>query len=387
MPNLTPSRIQSIDLLKGFVMVLMALDHTRDYFFQAGSFFEVSNPAQAAVPVFITRIITHVCAPTFSFLAGVSAYMSGKKKSKAELAEFLVKRGLWLILMELTIITFAWYLNVAFNSIDLAVIWVLGASMVFLAGFIFLPPNVILIISVVLIAGHNLLDNIHLNNVWWAMLHEVYATKIFGGHTTFSIIYPIIPWIGVMSLGYYVGRFYDNSILPAQRRKWFNRIGFSSFALFIIIRWLNVYGDPVPWVHMPTTGRTLMSFLNVTKYPPSLCYLLFTLTFTFLFLANSEKWRGRLVDFFSVFGRVPFFYYILHLYLIRIASGVAGWLTGHGWDLLVQKDFEIDLHGFGFSLPAVYLIWMCIIVALYPVCKRFDRYKQSHREQWWLSYL
>jgi uncharacterized membrane protein len=386
MTSLTKTRVESIDLLKGFVMVLMALDHTRDYFYQSAAFFDVSNPASATLPVYITRIMTHVCAPTFSFLAGVSAFMSGKRKSKADLSVFLIKRGLWLIFMELTIIAFAWYLNVDFKNVDLAVIWVLGVSMIFLAGFIHLPKNVILITSLLIIVGHNLLDNIHLNNIWWAILHEVYSTKIFA-NITLTVIYPILPWIGVMSLGYYFGQFYDPSIAPERRKKLFNTLGFSSVLLFIVIRWVNVYGDPVPWIHLHSAGRTIMSFLNVNKYPPSLSYLLLTLSFTFLFLANSEKWRGKVVGFFSVFGRVPFFYYILHLYTIRILGMLAAELTGFGWESMIQDEFEINLHGFGFNLAVVYLIWIGIILTLYPICKWFDRYKQNHREQWWLSYL
>jgi uncharacterized membrane protein len=267
MTSLTKNRIESIDLLKGFVMVLMALDHTRDYFYQSAAFFDVSNPANATIPVYITRIMTHVCAPTFSFLAGISAFMSGKRKSKTDLSMFLIKRGLWLILMELTIIAFAWYLNVDFTNIDLAVIWVLGVSMIFLAGFIYLPKNAILVISLLLIAGHNMLDTIHLNNVWWAILHEVYATKI-SANMTLTVVYPIIPWIAVMALGYYFGQFYDASIAPGQRKKLFSTIGFALIMLFIGIRWANVYGDPVPWTHLQSPVRTMMSFLNVDKYPP-----------------------------------------------------------------------------------------------------------------------
>lgn len=387
MTSLTKSRIESIDLLKGFVMVLMALDHTRDYFYHSAAFFDVSNPAHATLPVYLTRIMTHVCAPAFSFLAGVSAYMSGRRRSKANLSVFLIQRGLWLIFMELTIIAFAWYLNVEFTNIDLAVIWVLGVSMIVLAGLIHLPLYVIFMISILLIVGHDLLDSIHLKTIWWGILHEVYSTKILGGNVTLTIVYPLIPWIAVMSLGYYFGQFYQSSFRTEHRQKLFNLIGLGSLVLFIVIRWSNVYGDPVPWVHLRTTGRTFMSFFNVNKYPPSLCYLLITLTFTFLFLANSEKWKGKLVDCFCVFGRVPFFYYILHLYTIRILGMVLAHLTGYGWKSAVQHDFEIDLKGFGFSLPVVYVIWIAIIIALYPVCKKFDRYKQSHRQQWWLSYL
>jgi len=368
-------------------MVLMALDHTRDYFYQSGAFFDVSNPAVATVPVYITRIITHVCAPTFSFLAGVSAFLTGRRRSKTDLSVYLLKRGLWLVFMEVTIVAFAWYFNVRFSNIDLAVIWVLGMSMIILAGFIYLPLKAIQALSLILIFGHNLLDNIHLDNVWWGMLHEVHTTTIFDGKITLTVVYPLIPWIGVMALGYSFGGFFDASARPEQRKKLFNMIGFSSSILFVVIRWLNVYGDPAQWTYLQTQGRTLMSFFNVTKYPPSLAYLLLTLTFTFLFLANSEKWRGKTVRFFSVFGRVPFFYYIIHLYAIRVLSGVAAKLTGHGWDVLFQKEFEIRMNGFGYSLPTVYLIWIGIIFLLYPVCKWFDGYKQSHREQWWLSYL
>jgi uncharacterized membrane protein len=387
MSYLDKPRIESIDLLKGFVMVLMALDHTRDYFYQSAAFFDVSNPAHATLPVYLTRVVTHVCAPAFSFLAGVSAYMSGRRRTKAGLSVFLIKRGLWLILMELTIIAFAWYLNVEFTNMDLGVIWVLGVSMIALAGFIHLPLHAVLMISILMIAGHNLLDGVHLNTVRWGILHEVYSTRILHGNVTFTVVYPVIPWVAVMSLGYYFGQFYQSSFGTENRQKLFNQIGLGSIALFILLRWANVYGDPVPWIHLPTTGRTFMSFFNVNKYPPSLCYLLFTLAFTFLFLANSEKWRGKLVDFFCVFGRVPFFYYIVHLYTIRILGMALAQLMGYGWESAIQHDFEIDLKGFGFSLPVVYLIWIGIILVLYPLCKKFDRYKQSHREQWWLSYL
>ncbi len=368
-------------------MVLMALDHTRDYFYQSGAFLDVSNPAVATVPVYITRIITHVCAPTFSFLAGVSAFLTGRRRSKPDLATYLVKRGLWLVFAELTIIAFAWYFNVRFSNIDLAVIWVLGMSMIFLAGFIYLPFKAIPILSLMLIFGHNLLDIIHLDNIWWAILHQFHSATFFNGNITLTVVYPLIPWIGVMALGYSFGPFFDATVSPGQRKKLFNRIGLSSFILFVVIRWLNVYGDPVPWTYLQTPGRTLMSFFNVSKYPPSLAYLLLTLSFTILVLANSEKWRGKAVQFFSVFGRVPFFYYIIHLYAIRILSGVAAKLTGHGWDVLFQKEFEIQLNGFGYSLPTVYLIWIGIIFLLYPVCKWFDGYKRSHREKEWLSYL
>ena len=368
-------------------MVVMALDHTRDYFYQTGAIYDITNPATASVALYVTRWISHFCAPTFSFLAGVSAFMMGKKRTKSDLSDFLIKRGLWLIIIELTLISFAWYLDLHFNNFDIAVIWVLGISMVFLAGFVRLPSNAILFIACMLIFGHNLLDQIHFDgNILWSLIHETGSFEIVPGRTL-NIVYPIIPWIGVMALGYYFGQFYNTSVSHEKRKQLFNIIGTAAIVLFFVLRISNLYGDPGPWKHYETASQTIMSFMNVNKYPPSLLYLLVTLSLAFFFLANSEKWRGKLVGFFCVFGRVPFFYYILHLYFIRILALILAEITGFGWEIMVQKTFDIDLQGFGFSLPVVYLIWILIILTLYPICKKFDIYKQSHKEKWWLSYL
>jgi uncharacterized membrane protein len=387
MTDLNKNRIESIDLLKGLVMVVMALDHTRDYFYNSVGVLDITDPAQATPVVYFTRWVTHFCAPTFSFLAGISAFMSGKRKTKAELSTFLIKRGLWLVFLELTIITFAWYFDVQFRNVDMAVIWCLGISMIFLAGFIHLPKNAILIISCLLIFGHNLLDQVHFEgSLWWGILHEFTTINLSETHHL-NIVYPIIPWIGVMSLGYYFGNFYAPTFGNDRRKKLLNTIGLTALVLFVLLRWSNLYGDPQPWKSYETAAQTLMSFLNVNKYPPSILYLLATLSPALLFLANSEKWKGKLVDFFTVFGRVPFFYYIMHLYLIRILSFIAAELTGHGWELMVQTSFDINLKDFGFNLGVVYLIWIGIVLMLYPLCKKFDAYKQKHKEKWWLGYL
>lgn len=387
MTALDKNRIRSIDLLKGLVMVLMALDHTRDYFYQSSSVLSITDPEYATFPVYITRWITHFCAPTFSFLAGISVFLSGKRKTKTDLSIFLLKRGLWLVLLELTVIAFAWYFDIRFRNIDLAVIWCLGISMIFLAAFIHLPKDVILFLSCLLIFGHNLLDSIHFEgSALWSVLHELSHVRLSDTHTL-NIIYPIIPWIGVMSLGYYFGSFYKSKVETATRKRLFNTIGTLGVAFFLVLRWSNLYGDPSPWKNYMTFGRTAMSFFNVTKYPPSLLYLMATLSGAFLFLANTEKWKGSVVDFFCAFGRVPFFYYILHLYLIRILASLAAEMTGYGWQLMVQTQFDIDLKDFGFNLGTVYAIWAGIVLVLYPVCQKFDAYKQSHREKWWLSYL
>ena len=368
-------------------MVLMALDHTRDYFHQTFNILALTDPEHTTWPIYITRWVTHFCAPAFSFLAGISAFMVGKRKTKHELSAFLLKRGFWLILIELTLVTFAWYFDVRFRNFDLAVIWSLGISMIFLAAFIHLPKNMILSIALILIFGHNLLDNVHfVEAIWWSILHESSFFKL-SDTTNLNVIYPMIPWIGVMALGYYFGIFYDKSVESTTRKKVFNVIGFSAIILFVITRWTNVYGNPTDWKHYGDISSTLFSFLNVNKYPPSLLYLLATLSGTFLFLANAENWKGRIVNFFTVFGRVPFFYYVLHLYLIRGLAMIAAELTGHGWRLMVQTSFEIDLKDFGFPLGVVYLIWIGIVLMLYPLCKKFDDHKQHHKEKWWLSYL
>lgn len=384
------NRIESIDLLKGIVMVIMALDHTRDYFHNAAFFFDPGNPEVTTLPIFLTRWITNYCAPVFCFLAGLSAYFVGRRKNTKELSLFLLKRGLWLVFIELTIVNFAWYFDPLFRTPGLLVIWSLGMSMIVLSALVHLPYKVILIFSIVLIFGHNLLDPIHVEgSMLWSALHraDVYS---FGNGQLFYIDYPIIPWIAVMSLGYCFGKLYGKDVDPGKRRKILNILGFSAIALFVIVRGLNQYGDLMPWKQYPTAIQTLMSFLAATKYPPSLSYLLMTLGPAFLFLANSESLKGRIVNFLSTFGRVPFFYYILHLFLIHILAMLAAELTGFGWQSMIMTDWVImipELKGFGFGLWAVYLIWIIVIAILYPLCRRFDRYKMEHTEKWWLSYL
>ncbi|MCP9770984.1 DUF1624 domain-containing protein [Lacihabitans sp. LS3-19] len=390
MTTITKSRIESIDLLKGLVMVIMALDHARDFFHYSAFIFDPADPSQSTLPIFFTRFITHFCAPAFSFLAGTSAYMAGKRKTKKELSIFLVKRGLWLIFIEMTIVNFAWYFDIYFRSPEFLVIWCLGISMVVLAGLIHLPLKTILIFSCLLIFGHNLLDSIGFEgNFLWAVLHEQSVFKISDAYT-FYLDYPMIPWVGVMALGYYFGSFYNKTFDPDKRKKSFNIIGISAIVLFVVLRWTNIYGDPNPFKHFGTAAKDLMSFLQLTKYPPSLLFLLATLGGVFLFLANTEKLRGSIVNFFSVFGRVPFFYYILHLYLIHLFALVLAQLTGFGWESMILTDWMTEvpaLQGYGFNLFIVYLIWIGVVLLLYPLCKKFDVYKQAHKEKWWLSYL
>lgn len=289
--------------------------------------------------------------------------------------------------MEVTIITFAWYFDIRFRNVDLAVISCLGFSMIFLAALIHLSLSAILGVSCIIIFGHNLLDNIPADgSFWWSFFYQKSSYK-FNDSLTINIWYPIIPWIGVMSLGYYFGQYYDRSVNPYNRKKLFNLIGITALIVFVLIRWVNMYGDPYQWKIYATFSASVFSFLNLTKYPASLLYLLLTLSGAFLFLANSEKSRGRVVDFFTVFGRVPFFYYILHLYLIHGLALLLAGLTGHGWELMVQTTNEFVLGDFGFPLWVVYFVWIVIVLILYPVCRLFDSYKQGNKNKWWLSYL
>tara|TARA_B110000091_G_C13819478_1_gene479835 strand:- start:3885 stop:5000 length:1116 start_codon:yes stop_codon:yes gene_type:complete len=371
-------------------MVIMALDHIRDFIHFPAFFFDPADPEQSTLPIFFTRFITHFCAPIFCFLAGTSAFMAGKRKSKKELSSFLLKRGLWLVFVELVIVNFGWFFDIYFTTLGLMVIWSLGISMLLLAGLIHLRRNVILLFSLLLIFGHNLIDTVHFNgNVFWSILHEFSIYNLDSGRE-FFVAYPIIPWVAVMSLGYYFGPFYDKSYDSVKRKNLFNTIGFLAITAFVFLRFTNLYGDPIPWENYGLFSKSLISFLNPSKYPPSLDYLLMTLGAAFIFLANSEKLKGKVVDFFSTFGRVPFFYYILHLYLIHLIAILFAEFSGFGWQTMILQDWVTEspiLKGFGYPLWVVYTVWIGIILLLYPICKKFDTYKQNNKDKWWLSYF
>ena len=389
MNQIKSSRIVSLDLLKGIIIVMMAMDHTRIFFHSSSYLFDPTDPEKTNLLLFLTRWITHFCAPAFSILAGISAYLIGKRKSKKELSVFLVKRGIWLIIVELIIVNFGWTFDIYFSSFNFGVIWCLGISMIFLAAIIHLKMKHILIISLLILFGHNLLDTIPIqDNFLWSILHEKRNFNIFSIH--FIIYYPIIPWIGVMSLGYYFGAFYDKDYNAKRRRKIFNLIGISSLLLFIVFRSINQYGNHHKWETYDTLIQTIYSFLEPTKYPPSLTFLLLAFGIMFLILGNIENTKRQISEFFSVFGRVPFFVYIIHIFIIHFFSVVFYRLTlmyrHYEISNSANPNSEISLER-GTSIGITFLIWIGIIIILYPLCKKFWAYKQNNKDKWWLSYF
>jgi uncharacterized membrane protein len=392
--TITKYRIASIDFLRGTIMIIMALDHVRDYLFFGSFYFDPLDLTKTTGAIFFTRWITHFCAPIFLLLTGTSAYLVGQRKSKKELSAFLVKRGIWLVVLEMVVTNLGWNFNITFPMFFFITLWALGIGMIFLAGLIHLPLKWILAISIIIIAGHNMLDGVHVQGntlpaFGWALLHD---QRFFTWHhEQFLVGYPLIPFIAITPLGYCLGQLYNSSYDAEKRKKILLTIGASAIALFIVLRFSNVYGDPVKWSTQKDAFFTFLSFLNVNKYPPSLLYVLLTCGSACLFLAFTEKVQNGVVKVVSVYGRVPMFYYLIHIYVIHLVALVASALTaGQDWHIWLLKKpvwFTTDLKGYGFSLPVAYLVWIAVVVVLYPLCKRYDAYKQSHKHKWWLSYL
>lgn len=386
------SRIASIDLLRGLVMVIMALDHVRDYFHHDSFYFDPSDLGNTNVMLFWTRFVTHFCAPVFVFLAGTSAFFVGQRRDKKSLSTWLLKRGFWLILAELTIIKLAWAFKLDFGLTILQVIWVLGIGMLVLAGAIHLPKKWVIGLCVLGIAGHNLLDGYMPASegaaALWTFLHvEAFLPQ---GTLPVYVAYPMIPWIFVMPLGYYFGELYTGNINPQYRIRRLMQLGFALTGLFFVLRLLNVYGDPEPWAVQGSPSFTVLSFFKLAKYPPSLLYLLITLGPSILFLAFAEKWQGALASKLVLIGRVPMFFYIVHLYVIHLLALVAALMTGFSAsDMVIDfwVSMEPQLQGYGFDLWFVYLVWITIVLALYPLCRWYYAYKSNNRHLWWLSYL
>lgn len=377
-------------------MMLMAIDHIRDFVARSAMQFSPTDLSRTTAAIFFTRWITHFCAPVFFLTAGLGAFlwMQRGKHSKPELSHFLITRGLWLIFLELTVLRVVMFSQVAYRGslVILLILWAIGLSMIALAGLIYLPVQVLAAVSVAIIALHNLLDGVSAKQfgraAWiWDIVHQQ-ALFSFGG-INFLTAYPVLPWIGVMAGGYCMGTVFT---WDAVRRRFLLRVGLAMTAAFVVIRAINMYGDPNRWQHQSSTLFTFLSFLNTTKYPPSLDFLLMTLGPALIALALLEGLRFSSDNPLIVFGRVPFFYYVLHLAFAHIIMiGMNFVRYGHAPFLLMAPssmggDAKLFPPNFGYPLWAVYVVWIVVLLLLYPVCRWFARLKQRRRD-WWLSYL
>ncbi len=369
-------------------MVIMALDHVRDYFTNVR--FDPLDLTQTTPGLFMTRWITHFCAPTFVFLAGTGVFLSySRGKSKSAVSKFLWTRGLWLILIEITWVRFGWLFNLDYSFVILQVIWATGVAMIALSVLIHLSVRTVGIIGVAIIILHNALDPVLPEQLgvlgWpWMVLHEGGGIEWKTGHFI-AAVYPVLPWIGVMLAGFAFGTILLKE--ERERRKTLIRLGFGLIAGFILIRATNLYGDGQPWSSKSSLLHTVFSFIDCVKYPPSLLYLMMTLGPAIASLVYFEKVKGWLADFFIVFGRVPFFYYVLHIPLIHGLAVVAAYLTGYDPTFMFQNTPPwFWPEGYGFTLPQVYAVWLAVILLLYPACRWFAGVKRRRKEVW-LSYL
>jgi len=394
-------RFEAIDLLRGLVMVIMVLDHTRDFVHVDALRFDPTDLARTTPALFLTRWITHLCAPAFVFLAGMGpALQLGRGRSAAEVSRYLWTRGLWLVVLELTVVRFGTLFAFSFGFLGfLQVIWALGVSMIVLAALIHLPRPVILAISAIMVLGHNLLDSIQvfprppsqmvvgLGPSLWSLLHQPNSIRPFGGDTPFAlVVYPLIPWIGVMALGFLFGESY---LRREERAPWIARWGLALTLAFVVLRGVNGYGDQAPWSGQGSTTFTVLSFLNTTKYPPSLLYLLMTLGPGLLLLALFERhpaWPGSRTVL--LFGQVPLFFYLLQWYVahalgIALSAGAGQPLAGYFMDM---PELFSTPPTTGFGLPMVYLAWIAGLGILYLPCRWWANQKRV-RTDWWVRYL
>ncbi|MET0610539.1 MAG: DUF1624 domain-containing protein [Pseudomonas caspiana] len=375
------TRLQSIDALRGLIILFMLLDHVRETFLLH---LQVSDPMDVATTppeLFFSRTLAHLCAPLFIFLTGLSAYLYGERHGASEVSGFLFKRGLFLIALEVTLVNFAWTFQFPPTTVYLQVIWAIGLSMVALAILVRLPRPALVVIGVVIIAGHNLLDTLHFTQesamyVPWAILHDRGWLVPWDG-LRLRTSYPLLPWIGVIALGYAAGPWFASGADARKRQNRLALAGLGLLVLFFLLRLVNGYGEK-PWSVGETSVQTLMSFFNITKYPPSLLFLSLTLGIGLLLLVWFEKAAGR--AWFKpllVFGAAPMFFYLLHLYVLKILYliAVAIWGTNKG-------------NYFGFdSVGAVWLCSVLLAVGLFPAVKAFASFKARRKDIAWLKYF
>ena len=391
----TKYRIESIDILRGLVMLIMAIDHSRDLFHLGGP--DPTDLATTTPFFFFTRWITHFCAPTFVFLSGISAYLAGTRRTENQLGLFLIKRGIWLIFVELALITLAITANPLYNVLVLQVIWAIGGSMILLGLLVMLkiPIKVIGIIGAIIFLGHNIIDIEKTSIINDTVLGKLFISA--GGFNAFVptgpnrgvlIAYALLPWAGVMFLGYAFGQIYQKGFDAVRRKKILLYSGFSMLLFFFVFRYFNIYGDPSPWSAQKTTALSIISFFNVTKYPCSLIYLCMTVGTALVVLSLMEGIKNKFTELMIVYGNVPFFYYLCHWYLLRILTIIVFFASGYTTSQIVTPNnpFLFSPKGFGFNLLGVYIVWLVVITILYFPVRWFAKYKKTHT-QWWLSYL
>lgn len=402
-------RIDSVDLLRGLIMVIMLLDHTRDFIHHDTFFFDPTDLTRTNPILFYTRWVTHFCAPLFVFLSGAGAYFQlARGKSKAELSKFLVTRGLWLIVLEFTVVRFLVFWNLDYQFLGMAqVIWVLGVSMIVLAALIYLPIRAIAAFGIAMILVHNAFDSVRVTpwqgpgtpfptglGALWMLLHQQGVLLPFGfpGPVLF-VLYPLIPWIGVMAAGYAFGSIYNRP--PEGRRRWLLRWGAIVTGGFIVIRATNLYGNPSDWEAQKSVAMTIVAFLNLQKYPPSLLFLMMTIGPALLALAwwdrynqASNEARNPIGRALITFGRVPLFFYLLQWVIAHSLGYLLSLFAGKPTDIY----FRLPGPGanppanVGFNLAVVYAAWITGAVLLYPLCRWYAGVK-ARRSDWWLSYL
>lgn len=387
-PGTRPERVRALDVLRGIVILLMVVDHVRWFLSEAR--FDPTDPTQTTPALFFTRWITHFCAPAFMLLAGAGAWLAlGRGRTRRGLSWYLLTRGLWLLLLEVTVARLGWQFNLDYGYTGLLVFWALGWSMIALAGLVLLPRPVVAVVALGMIAGHNLLDAVEPSSwggwSWlWTLLHAPGTLTPVRGVVLF-VLYPLVPWIGVMAAGYLFGPLAE---LPRERRdRVFLALGVALSAAFVALRLLNGYGDPAPWATQATWWRTVLSFLNTTKYPASLLFLLMTLGPAIAVLPWLERVGGRLVEAVRTIGRVPLFFWLLHVPLIHLVA--AGFSLARYGDVIpwLTANPPVPLpDGYGYGLPVVYAVSLGVALFLYPVCVWFAALKRRRRERW-LDYL
>jgi uncharacterized membrane protein len=388
-PNL--QRIEVVDVVRGLIIALMALDHVRDFF--GDQSVQPTDLASTTVALFFTRWITHICAPTFFLLSGVSARLTLARMSKPALSKFLLSRGAWLVFLELVVMRFALQFNVDYHVTIITVLWGLGWAMMVLAGLVWLPTWLIAGFGMILVAGHNALGEIDPSSFghWGALWSILHAPGILfsNGHSVVVVSYVLIPWVGVTALGYVLGQVYQwNGV---RRRRLLLGIGLGMTLGFVVLRWLDVYGDPVPWATQRSALWTAISFLNTSKYPPSLLFLLMTLGPTLLLLGAFENGVWRLLRPALILGTVPLFFYVLHFFLIHLLATAACYVRfGEVADTFRSPDLAhfpfTQPPGWGARLSIIYLVWIAVILLMFPLCYWYARFK-GRRRDWWLSYL